>query len=122
MAQRLSFEERVRIEEGIRAGDTDSEIAARLGRVQTTITREIDRSCTKRCRYRAKTAQGRSTRRAKRPRPSRFQQEPDLAQAVQDRLGRRGSPHAIAADLANNDGRGGVGRVCAETIYQACYH
>ncbi len=41
--RRLAMVERVAIEVGIARGDTDEELAVRLGRHRTTIWREVDR-------------------------------------------------------------------------------
>ena len=66
--------------------------------------------------YRADDAQAAACARAKRPKVPKLAGDPILAGAVCERLAMRWSPQAISADL------GALGlRVCAETIYRACY-
>ena len=55
MAQRLSSEERVRVDEMARAGVDVDEMARRLGRHRSTVHRELKR-CGGRCGYDAEAA------------------------------------------------------------------
>ena len=108
MARRLCFEERVRIEEMVRAGLGAAEAARRLGRHPTTVLRELKRAGPG--AYCAEAAQAGSDASARRPRVSK------LAGEVQRRLRQRWSPHAISAELRT------LGMaVCAESIYRGCY-
>ncbi len=114
MARRLDAGERARIEVLSEAGLGDGEIAERLGRSRATIWREKRRGAPG--AYRAGGAQAAAEGRARRPRPSKLASDEVLGREVQERLKERLSPHAIAAELRD------LGhRVCAETIYRACY-
>ena len=114
MARRLDAGERARIEVLSKEGFGDGEIAVRLGRSRAAIWREK-----KRCgpgAYCAVGAQARADAAAGRPRRSKLASDAGLARLVQDRLKERLSPHAISAELRE------LGyKVCAETIYRACY-
>ena len=68
--------------------------------------------------YRAEDAQTEAEVRARRPKVPKLVTDPQLAEAVTERLEMGWSPHAVAADLRNE---GSLSLVCAETIYQACY-
>ena len=114
MARRLCFEERVRIEAMTAAGVGAAEVARRLGRHPTTVQRELARVVPG--GYGAAAAQAAACVRAARPRFPKLACVAGLASAVAERLGQRWSPHAVSADLRVQ----GL-RVCAETIYQACY-
>ena len=115
MARRLCFEERVRIEAMAHAGVGAAEAARRLGRHPVTVQRELRRNGGP-GGYGAEAAQAGSCARAGRPKAPKLAQDAELAAAVCERLAQRWSPQAISADL------GALGlRVCAETIYRACY-
>ena len=114
MARRLGAGERARIEVLSQEGLGDGEIAVRLGRSRATIWRER-----RRCgpgAYCAQRAQALADAAAGRPRCSKLAADAGLARMVHQRLDERLSPHAVAAELS------ALGyRVCAETIYRACY-
>jgi len=109
----------VQIEVGIAKGDTDEEMAVRLGRHRSTVGREITASVgADRDTYRAAGAQVRADGDARRPKAPKLARHPDLAELVAAKLKIRWSPHAIAAWLRQvSDGL----RVCAETIYRTVY-
>ena len=115
MAQRLSFEERARVEAMTSTGVSVAETARRLGRHRSTIHRELDRS---RCAgvYDAEAAQAAAAARAARPRTPKLAADSELAAEVADGLKEGWSPHAVAAGL-RAQGR----TISAETIYRACY-
>ena len=115
MAQRLSFDERARIEAMYMAGVGVADTARCLGRDPSTIHREFNRS-TSVSVYDAETAQAAADTRARRPKTPKLAADPGLAASVRERLAMRWSPHAVCADL-RAEGR----RLCAETIYRACY-
>ena len=115
MARRLCFEERVRIEAMAQAGVGAAEAARRLGRHPVTVQRELGRNGGP-GGYGAEAAQAGSCARAARPKAPKLARDAELAAAVCERLAQRWSPPPISADL------GALGlRVCAETIYRACY-
>jgi IS30 family transposase len=113
---RLSRDERARVEAGIAVRESDVVIAEAIGRHRTTVWREIAAGGG-RDAYRATVAQAGATERAKRPRDRLLAAAGELAELVAGRLALRWSPHAIVAWLRAKGGH----RVCAETIYQACY-
>ena len=115
MAQRLSFEERARVEAMTTAGVSVAEAARRLGRHRSTIYREFDRGRGP-GGYDAESAQAAAAVRAARPRVPKLVADPDLAAEVANCLKDRWSPQAVSAQL-RAEGR----LICAETIYRACY-
>ena len=115
MTRRLCFEERARIEAMAQAGISAAEAARRLGRHPVTVQRELRRNGGP-GGYDAEAAQAGSRARATRPKAPKLARDAELAAAVCERLAMRWSPQAISADLR------ALGlRVCAETIYRACY-
>lgn len=115
MAQRLGLDERVRIEAMRQAGVSAAETARRLGRDPSTIHREVKRAGGA-GGYDAVSAQAAAEARAARPKTPKLAADPDLGSAALELLAQRWSPHAVAAQL-----RAEGLRVCAETIYRACY-
>ena len=115
MAQRLSSEERARVEAMAAAGVGVEETARRLGRHRSTVYRELGRG-SGRGGYDAQAAQTAADRRARRPKTPVLAADPVLAAAALSRLRDRRSPHAASAEL-----RAEGLSVSAETIYRACY-
>ena len=115
MAQRLSSEERARVEAMTAAGVGVKETAWRLGRHCSTVYRELARNCGS-GGYDAQAAQTAADRRARRPKTPVLAADPVLAAAALSRLRDRRSPHAASAEL-----RAEGLSVSAETIYRACY-
>ena len=116
MAQRLSSEERARIE-AMRA-PAGSASQRRRGASAAIPRRSIESSSATAAA--AATTQRRRkrppTRARARPKTPVLAADPGLAAAVAERLAMRWSPHAVCADL-RAQGR----TLCAETIYRACY-
>ncbi|EQD72635.1 Integrase catalytic region, partial [mine drainage metagenome] len=102
----LSAHEREEIRVGIEVEESLSDIARRLGRVPSTVTREVKRNGG-RSSYCAVAAQGQSERLRSRPRDTTFQGNPELARHVEDRLRAKDSPTTIAIELARAGGIGG---------------
>ena len=115
----LSAHEREEIRVGIEVEESLSDIARRLGRCPSTITREVKRNGG-RSSYCAVAAQGQGERLRSRPRDTTFQANPELARHVEDRLRAKDSPTTIAIELARAGGIGGD-TVSPETIYQGVY-
>ena len=115
MARRLCFEERARIEAMSAQGVGAAETARRLGRDPSTVYRELSRGGG-RAGYDAEAAQAAAKARARRPKEPKLAADPVLAAAAAELLAERWSPHAVSAEL-----RARGLRVCAETIYAACY-
>jgi IS30 family transposase len=85
----LSFAEREEIAILKASGCGVREIARRLGRSPSTISRELRRNAATRSgglEYRATTAQWHADRRARRPKPAKLAVNPRLREYVQDRL------------------------------------
>ena len=123
MAQRLSFEERARVEAMAAVGVGFAEIARRLGRDPSTVWREIDRSSTP-GGYDAEVAQAAADARARRPKTPVLAADPELAAAVTDGLRARRSPHALSASCvlraARSQRRRSIGPPMTTAAHGAC--
>jgi IS30 family transposase len=126
----LSDEDREEIAVGIAAGETDAQIARRLGRPRSTISRELARNCPRYCdgrlyrrRYRAHSAQRKAEARAGRPKTAKLVAHPPLHEYVQAKLEgeEHWSPEQIAARLPVEFPHDERMRICHETIYQSIY-
>jgi transposase, IS30 family len=113
----LSAFERQRIDQRLRDGDTQQEIAEALGRAQSTIAREVARNGGA-DRYCPLAAEQRAVRCRRRPKTAKLRTHPGLGAYVTERLKAGDSPAVIAARLR----RAGGPTVCAETIYRSLYH
>jgi IS30 family transposase len=118
--RRLSFAEREEIFAGVCGGQSDSEIARRVGRHRSTIGREIAR-CGGRRGYRPLRAERLAEQRARRPKATKLASCPGLLAAVQDGLAQRWSPQQIAARLRLDHPREEAMRISHETIYRSLY-
>jgi len=118
---RLSLGEREEISRGLARQESFREIARGLARSPSTISREVGGEA---CRddYRAAVAHAGALERARRPKPSKFEQNPDLALTVEQWLEfEQWSPEQISARLPVEFPDDETMRVTAETIYQALY-
>ena len=116
----LSLAEREEIALGLAREESCREIAQRLGRPASTISREVRRNG---CRgvYRALAAQAQADARAARPKQAKLAGNQELRGWVQGRLQDRWSPEQISARLVIEfPGRPEM-RVSHETIYQSLY-
>jgi IS30 family transposase len=116
----LCLAEREEIALGLARGESCREIAARLGRSPSTVSREAGRN---RCRgaYRAVAAQAQADARAARPREAKLAGNDELREWVQGKLRENWSPQEISARLKLEfPGRAEM-RVSHETIYQSLY-
>ena len=120
----LSLLERQRIATLRRQGVSIREIARRLGRSPSTISRELRRNSAPHDvgGYDGDLAHSRAREPLERPRGGRFVTEPGLREAVQGRLKLEWSPEQIAAWLRTEYPHRPRWHVCHETIYQAPYN
>jgi IS30 family transposase len=117
---RLSFEEREQISRGVAAGDSARAIGRQLGRVASTVTRELHANGG-RVRYRALRAHRRAIACTARPKPGKLAGCPRLRGEVQAGLVRRWSPQQISARLRADHPDDLEMRISHETIYQSLY-
>ncbi len=115
-ARSLSMAEREEISRGVAAGQPCRQIAARLGRAPSTVSRELVRNGG-RGRYRAQAADAAAFRRAQRPKPAKLAAEPRLRAVVEAKLALRWSPEQITGWLPLAYPQDQVMRVSPETIY-----
>ena len=99
------------------------EIARRIERAPSTVSREMRRNLAPhdRGRYDADLAHARARQRAGRPRPPRIAGDQQLRRVVQAKLELEWSPEQIAAYLRREFPDRTRWHVCHETIYQALY-
>jgi IS30 family transposase len=116
---RLTFDDRVEISVGLRSGDTLSAIARRLGRVTSTVSREVAVNGG-RDGYRAWGAHCRAYERARRPKPTKLSCK-RLASRVTKWLGEWWSPQEIADRLREEYPGDPMMWVSHETIYKTLY-
>ena len=121
----LSFSEREEIALSRAAGLSMREIARRLGRSPSTISRELARGCLTRRprgRYKASLAQARADARARRPKPAKLSRQRRLRDWVADKLERlQWSPEQISRRLRQQFPVDESMRVSHEAIYQSLY-
>ena len=116
----LSMSEREEVLLGIERGESNSVIAARLGRHRSTIWREI-RAVGGRGSYRLLRAQTGAEQRARRSRPCWTDARPELWARVQELLRDRWSPQQISMQLRIERPNDPSWCVSHESIYQAIY-
>ena len=117
---RLSLVEREEIRAGIAAGESFRQIAARIGRAPSTVSREVG-GIAGRLGYRAAWADDRACLRACRPKPGKLAGCPRLRGEVQRMLIARFSPAQISATLRRRFPDDPEMRIAPETIYQSLY-
>src|SRR5690606_8748426 len=101
-------------------GLSDRQIAARLQRAPSTVSREIKRNGG-RSQYRATAADARAWRQARRPKPCRLATNERLRDFVAQGLARRLSPEQIAVELVREHPAEESMRVSHETIYRTLF-
>jgi transposase, IS30 family len=116
----LSLAEREEIAVGLAAGRSQAEIARRLGRDRSVISREVSRNGTRRG-YRAVAAQAQAEARAARPKTAKLAGNDRLRCWVQARLEERWSPQQVSVMLAAGFPDEPEMRVSHETICQSVY-
>lgn len=116
----LSCAEREQISRGLAAELSIREIARKLQRPASTISREVARNGG-RPHYRAVAADERAWRRAQRPKPCRLALEPQLRAIIATKLRRDWSPEQIAAWLKREYPEDTRMHISHETIYRTLY-
>ncbi len=116
----LKLAEREEISRGVAAGDSLRMMAARLGRAPSTISRELARNGG-RSSYRAHRADRTAWRRARRPKPSKLAENPELRGLVEEKLELWWSPRQISRWLCEAYPADEEMRVSHETIYQSLF-
>lgn len=117
---RLGVEEREAIALGLARGEPLAEIARRLGRPTSTVSREVAR-CGGTGGYSGRGAQRLACERARRPKVRKLVADPVPAGVVADGLSRRWSPAEVSARLVLDHREDEAMRVSAETIYTSLY-
>lgn len=115
----LSLAEREEISRGLARGESSRQIAVRLGRAPSTISREIARNGGG--RYRACDAEALARRRARRPKVAKLARCHRLRRVVEAKLALRWSPQQIASWLAEEYPEDPEMRVSHETIYMSLF-
>jgi len=120
---RLGVLERQEIAIGKTSGWTLAQIAARINRPKSTVSRELARNTSPDGSYRMLQAEQAARDRARRPKPAKLAQEGPLRDFVVTNLNgkQRLSPEQIAHRLVLEYPFDKEMRVCHETIYQAIY-
>ena len=96
----LTLEERISIEIFVSMGLSCREMARRLGRSHSTLSRELRRNVGSAKRgYRAQSAERRARKRRKRPRHYRCMNRPELLAWVDEKLRANWSPEQIAGRI-----------------------
>jgi IS30 family transposase len=118
---RLSFEDRVHIEIGLKQNRSQRAIAADLGRAPSTISREVANHRDAEGRYVAKRAHAIAFDDARRPQPAKIETSPALRERILHDLGQRYSPEEIAGRLRRDFPSDPGMTVHHETIYRWIY-
>ncbi len=116
----LSLTEREEISRGLAAGDSLRSIGVRLGRVPSTISRELARNGGH-DRYRAHLADRAALRRARRPKPSKLAENGELRAVVEEKLGEWWSPEQVVLWLKRTYPDRPEMIVSHETIYLSLF-
>ena len=118
----LDREERYELARLRESGLSLRQVAARLGRSPSTISRELARNAAPRGGgYQPERAHRLAWERQRRPKPSRLSQHPVLRARVQQLLDRRYSPEQVSGRLKVEYPGDPAMRVSHETIYQSIY-
>lgn len=116
----LTTAEREEISRGMARGASGRDLARRLRRAPSTISREIRRHGG-RSRYRAQRADRRAWARTRRPKACRLASRPALQRAVAAKLARQWSPQQIAGWLRVRFPSDADMHVSHETIYRSLF-
>ena len=116
----LTVSDREEISRGLASGVSFRQIARRLGRAPSTVSREVARHGGRR-RYRAASADAATWHRARRPKQCRLARYPALRAVVAEKLGAAWSPQQIAGWLKRTYPKDGDMQVSHETIYLSLF-
>jgi len=119
-SRHLSLTEREEISRGMAAGESLRIVAARLGRVPSTVSRELARNGG-RSSYRAHRANRAALGRARRPKPSKLADNPQLRAMVEEKLEEWWSPEQVARWLRRTYPSDQEMQVSHETIYLSLF-
>ena len=117
---RLSVAEREELSRGLLAGESMRDIARRLGRAPSTISREVCLNG-RPTAYRGWRAEKSAARRARRPKATKLSANQRLRLVVEQHLRERWSPQQIAARLKRDYPGHPDMRVSHETIYRSLF-
>lgn len=119
---RLTLSDREEISQGIWANETFAQIAGRINRPPSTVTREVWRNVKRKVHaYRAVKAQERSDEKKKRGRLPKIDSHGQLKKYVQQKLRQEWSPEEIAKRMTLDYPEDVTMRVSHETIYRYLY-
>lgn len=119
---RLTFADREEISKGIWAGESFAQIAKRIRRPPSAVTREVWNNVKrKRHAYRAVKAQLRSDEKKKKGRQKKIDNDEKLREYVHEKLKQEWSPEEIAKRVALDYPEDTAMRASHETIYQYLY-
>jgi IS30 family transposase len=116
MARHLTLEEREVVAHMRSSGHNQTEIAKRLGRADSTISRELQRNRSRNGYWAVAAQRTAEARRRHRPRVCKLQR-PEVRRYVQERLRQRWSPDQIAARSRDDFPRDQARQVSHQTIY-----
>ena len=117
----LSEDERIELADLYRAGVSGREIARRLGRAPSTISRELRRNASPAKGYRPFDAHRRATARRARIHRRRVEANGELRRVIGELLSQRWSPQQISRHLRQRFPDDPEMWLCHESIYQAVY-
>lgn len=117
----LSEDERIQIAGLHRSGVKGREIARRLGRAPSTISRELRRDATPAKGYRPFEAHRRATVRRARHHRRRVETNVELRSVISEPLAQRWSPQQVSRHLRQRFPDDPTMWLCPESIYQAIY-
>jgi IS30 family transposase len=117
---RLSLEDRINIKLWLEAGEPFAQIARRLDRATSTISREVG-GLAGRGGYQPMAAHRRAQQRARRPKQTRLAANPALCQRVADDLEHLWSPEEISGRLRREFPDDAEMQVSYETIYKSLF-
>ena len=117
----LSIEEREELSRGLAERLSMTQIARRLHRSPSTVTREVERNCDARGNYRAVAADRRAVLRMRRPKPAKLARHGERRRVVEKRLTLHWSPEQISRSLRRDFPDRPEMQVSHETIYQSLY-